>query len=77
MAAYGKVKSKSHTDVTPEGGKYEATVTVIDSVFDSASGTFGVGMVLPNAACRLPAGIRCQVDFPAVRSLVSRSAEFK
>ncbi|UUZ54442.1 HlyD family efflux transporter periplasmic adaptor subunit [Massilia sp. H-1] len=50
LAAYGKLKLGGKADVVPEGlgGHYDATVTVIDSVFDSASGTFGVRLALPN-----------------------------
>lgn len=79
LAAYGKLKNRSSAEVTPEGlgGKYAATVAVIDSVFDSASGTFGVRMELPNAAGKLPAGIRCQVDFPALRDLPAKATAVK
>lgn len=74
LAAFGKVKAKSTALVTAEGleGTHTATVTVVDSVFDSASGTFGVRLELPNAQAKLPAGIRCRVDFPALRGLPSR-----
>jgi RND family efflux transporter MFP subunit len=74
LEAYGKLKLNTTADVMPEGlgGKYSATVSVVDSVFDSASGTFGVRLVLPNAKGELPAGIRCQVDFPALRGMPSR-----
>ena len=75
LAAYGKIKPQATAEVTPEGlgGQYAATVTVIDSVFDSASGTFGVRLELPNAAGKLPAGIRCRVDFPALRDLPAKA----
>ena len=56
------------------GGAYEAQVKVIDSVFDTASGTFGVRLELPNATAKLPAGIRCKVDFPALRGLSNAAA---
>ena len=71
LAAYRKLKKMDSAEVMPEGlgGKYVASVAVIDSVFDSASGTFGVRLELPNAAGKLPAGIRCKVDFPALRNL--------
>jgi RND family efflux transporter MFP subunit len=74
LAAYGKLKPRATAEVTPEGlgGQYTATVTVIDSVFDSASGTFGARLELPNAAGKLPAGIRCKVDFPALRDLPAK-----
>lgn len=52
--------------VTPEppfDTPREATVAVIDAVFDVASGTFGVRLTLPNPDRALPAGLRCSVDF--------------
>lgn len=71
LAAWGKLKTQSKAEIIPDslGGSYTATVTVIDSVFDTASGTFGVRLELPNAGGKVPAGIRCRVDFPALRGL--------
>lgn len=79
LAAYGKLKAKTTAEVVPEGieGKYTATVTVIDSVFDSASGTFGVRLELPNAGGKVPAGIRCKVDFPALRGMPTKAGSIK
>ena len=76
MAAWGKVKARSTATLSAEGlgGSHTATVSVVDSVFDSASGTFGVRLELPNAGGSLPAGIRCRIDFPALRDLPSRAA---
>jgi RND family efflux transporter MFP subunit len=48
----------------PIEGRFEARVSVIDRVFDVASGTFGVRLELPNPEGKLPAGHRCQVVFP-------------
>lgn len=45
----------------PENRTYEATVTIVDRVFDAASGTFGVRLALPNPDAAMPAGLRCQV----------------
>ena len=47
----------------PVGGELSATVTVVDRVFDAASGTFGVRLELPNPDLRIPAGLRCMVSF--------------
>jgi RND family efflux transporter MFP subunit len=47
----------------PVGGEYVATVTVIDRVFDAASGTFGMRLELPNPDYALPAGLRCSIAF--------------
>ena len=76
LAAYGKLKAQTSATVVPEGlgGSYNATVKVIDSVFDTASGTFGVRLELPNADAKVPAGIRCRVDFPGLRDLPSKAS---
>jgi RND family efflux transporter MFP subunit len=76
LAAWGKLKLHSNAEVVPEGlgGRYSAKVTVIDSVFDTASGTFGVRLELPNGEAKVPAGIRCRVEFPELRSLVTPAA---
>ncbi|MBW6493249.1 MAG: efflux RND transporter periplasmic adaptor subunit [Burkholderiaceae bacterium] len=79
VEAFGKLKKSSKAEVIPEGlgGRYAATVVVIDSVFDSASGTFGVRLQLPNPKGKLPAGIRCRVDFPALRDLTAKGPTVK
>ena len=76
LAAYGKLKAQTTAEVVPEGigGRYVATVKVIDSVFDTASGTFGVRLELPNADGKVPAGIRCRVDFPGLKDLPSKAS---
>lgn len=52
----------------PINGSYAATVTVVDRVFDPASGTFGMRLTLPNPDNQLPGGQRCKValDFITV-----------
>lgn len=47
----------------PAGTEVPAHVTVIDPVFDAASGTFGVRLVLPNGEGSIPAGQRCRLRF--------------
>lgn len=47
----------------PMTGVHPATVTVVDRVFDAASGTFGVRLDLHNPDGALPAGQRCTVAF--------------
>jgi len=69
VEAFGKVKIGSKAQVIPDapvGGKYPAVVSVVDRVFDAASGTFGVRLVLPNAQRKLPAGMRCKASFPDI-----------
>ncbi|EAR51223.1 hypothetical protein OG2516_14451 [Oceanicola granulosus HTCC2516] len=47
----------------PVGGEYAATVSVVDRVFDAATGTFGLELTLDNADLALPAGLRCELVF--------------
>jgi RND family efflux transporter MFP subunit len=42
---------------------FSATVSVVDHVFDPASGTFGVRLTLPNPNNALPGGQRCKITF--------------
>jgi RND family efflux transporter MFP subunit len=51
----------------PVGGTYKAKVVIVDSVIDSASGTFGVRLELPNDKHRISAGLTCDVKFPKKR----------
>jgi RND family efflux transporter MFP subunit len=64
----------------PVGGDYEARVSIVDQVFDAASGTFGVRLNLPNHSNLLPGGLRCHVAFDvpekSVRD-VARSGEIQ
>ena len=48
----------------PVGGEYKARVIAVDKVLDAASGTFGARLALPNPGSKLPAGMRCMVEFP-------------
>lgn len=67
--AWGKLAVGQSIEILPEGpvgGRYTATVKVIDRVMDAASGTFGVRMELPNPGLKLPAGIRCKASVPGV-----------
>jgi RND family efflux transporter MFP subunit len=71
VALYGQISEGDTAIVEPDppiGGNYKAKVTVVDHVFDAASGTFGVRLLLPNPDLRLPAGMRCKVRFEPVPS---------
>lgn len=68
VEAYGSVEEGMSAEVRPEqpiGGSYSALVTVVDTVFDAASRTFGVRLELTNPNYELPAGLRCTVSFLA------------
>jgi len=69
LSQYGKITVGLKGEVYPEspvGGKYPATVTVVDQVFDAASATIGVRLELPNPDYTLPAGLKCDVRFPGI-----------
>lgn len=66
VALYGKLKPGSKAIVDAEApltGRYPATVAIVDRVVDSASGTFGVRLELPNPKGDIPAGIKCRARF--------------
>jgi len=46
-------------------------------VIDAASGTFGIRLALPNRKSSLPAGLRCQVDFPDIKNAAATIIEPK
>lgn len=79
LEAYGKLRVGMTGMVTPEGlqGRYPASVTVVDSVFDAASGMFGVRLEMKNRQASIPGGIRCQVEFSALGAAVPRPAKLK
>ena len=67
---YRQIKVGSVGTVSPQMagiGDQRATVTVVDRVLDAGSGTFGVRLELPNKDGRLPAGMRCTVNFAGVQ----------
>lgn len=49
----------------PTFGALNATVVLVDRVIDPASNSFRVRMTLPNPNNKIPAGLRCRVDFVA------------
>jgi RND family efflux transporter MFP subunit len=69
LSLLGKIKPTMKAVVRPEGNGqtgYPARVTVVSPVADSASGTFGVRLEMPNPNNALPAGLGCAVDFQLV-----------
>jgi len=46
----------------PVGGDYNGIVNIVDRVFDAASGTFGIRVLLDNTDLSIPAGSRCQIE---------------
>jgi len=71
VQTFGKVTKNMQAKVFPEepiGGEYTAKVVIVDQVIDAASGTFGIRLELPNPSYVLPAGLRCQVNFPSLKT---------
>ena len=77
---FGKIKKGMKAKVVPEkpiGNQYAAEVVIVDRVIDAASGTFGIRLELPNKKYSLPAGLRCQVDFPDIKNVAATKIETK
>ena len=67
VTLYGTIKVGMEATVLgepPVGGRYIAKVEVIDPLIDARSGTFGIRLLLPNPDNKIPAGLRCKVEFP-------------
>lgn len=70
LSLLGKLKPGLKAEVRPEGGgstTYQAEITVVNRVVDSASGTFGVRLEMSNPNNALPAGLACTVKFHTAR----------
>ena len=66
ISLLGKLKTGMRADVRPEGkGQpvYQAKIMVVNKVVDSASGTFGVRLEMPNPNNAISAGLACTVEF--------------
>jgi RND family efflux transporter MFP subunit len=66
VALWGKINKGTEAGVVldqPDHERRAARVTVIDRVFDAASGTFGVRLELPNPGDVIPAGQPCRLQF--------------
>ena len=67
LSQFGRIRLGTSAQVYPEvGGEYGAIVTIVDQVFDAASGTIGIRLELPNPYYALPAGLKCQIRFPGI-----------
>ncbi|MFG6428393.1 efflux RND transporter periplasmic adaptor subunit [Roseateles sp. LYH14W] len=66
VSVLGQVKAGRTAEIMPEAplkGTWQASIKVVDRVMDSASGSFGVRLELPNPNGDIPAGVRCKVRF--------------
>ncbi len=66
ISLLGKLKAGMRADVRPEGkGQpvHQAKIMVVNKVVDSASGTFGVRLEMPNPNNAISAGLACTVEF--------------
>jgi RND family efflux transporter MFP subunit len=72
---FGTIKIGDTANVHPDdpvGGDHAAKVSIVDQVFDAASGTFGVRLTLPNPENVLPGGLRCRVTFDVAERPASK-----
>lgn len=66
IAHYPAISPGQRVTILPEAPfdtVQEGAITVIDQVFDAATGTFGLVATLENANESLPAGLRCTLRF--------------
>lgn len=64
-----QVKVGGRATVIPEKPftrSLDVPITTVDRVVDSAAGTFGVMLLLPNTGQELPGGIRCRLSLPGL-----------
>lgn len=62
---YGRTKVGDVVTIhpeTPAGASYRAVVNVVDSVVDSASGTFGIRLEIPNPKGEVLTGVKCSAE---------------
>lgn len=65
-ASFGTIQPGMKAAVIPEILSDDvriATVRIVDGIIDSASGTFGVALELPNPGFEIPGGLRCEIRF--------------
>ncbi|MEI8015958.1 MAG: efflux RND transporter periplasmic adaptor subunit [Nitrospira sp.] len=66
LSLLGKLKTGMRAEVRPEGKGQpvlQAKIVVVNKVVDSASGTFGVRLEMPNPNNAISAGLACTVEF--------------
>ena len=66
---YGQVEKGMLVTLFPEGRfnkPYEGKVHRVDPLIDAASGTFAIRVEVPNKDQRLPAGLKCRIEFASV-----------
>ena len=60
---FGRIKKGMQVEVVslgPNKSRYPAVVSLVDSIVDAASGTFGVRLNLPNADNKVIGGLKCK-----------------
>jgi len=74
---YGQVEEgmKVTLKAGPQHPEQQATVKYVDKVIDAASGTFGIRLELPNPELKIPAGVKCGVDFSVAKLAESQPAQ--
>lgn len=66
LSLLGKLQTGMRAEVRPEGKGQpvlQAKIVVVNKVVDSASGTFGVRLEMPNPNNAISAGLACTVEF--------------
>lgn len=71
LSLLGQIAAGMEATVVPEALTetfHHVRVMVVDRVVDSASGTFGVRLQLPNPDYKIPAGLKCKIRFETGKS---------
>jgi len=71
LSLLGQIAAGMEATVVPEALTetfHHVRVMVVDRVVDSASGTFGVRLELPNPDYEIPAGLKCKIRFETGKS---------
>lgn len=69
--SFGSIRPGMAAEVMPELAAkvpLEAEVVLVDPIIDTASGTFGVRLELPNVDYAIPSGMRCRVSFQGMNA---------
>ena len=78
VSLFGRVEVGMEATVTPEAPLSDrqktAKVVIVDKNVDVASGTFGVQLELDNTTRKIPGGLKCTVNFKALKPAVGVSA---
>ena len=77
MEMFGKVTGGMHVELTTEIGDLavKAEVATVDPELDAKSGTYRVHLRLANPGNAIPAGTRCEANFPGIDGAIESTSQ--